>query len=392
MKIGKVFAELLPVVGEGITGSPVIASLSCPSGGRGPKVGVIPDGGPAMVLNPDGSSCLGELQGKPIGMQSDIPTGNPLRADLLTLPAVGHPAFGNVGGGTSLLAPTTGLLRALDLTVNEYQGGEDSVSAWDPASGQLRLGFPARQNDLSFLSGPSVGDVGGAPGEEVVAASAHLDLNAFGARRPAGRQLAQAHERLGRRQPAARIVGLVRPRRRRAAGRRRRDACRASCSPTARRPAPARPRRGRAFTTTTPTPATCAATPSRPACRVDAARAGRRARLPRAGRRPALRSRGALRVPDRRGDVGDGRERAAGSGRDGRSDCRSPRRAPEGRACVLSTRPATSLAPRPCASGATAEARAVRLIEYVPAPRGRLSRKEPACSGAFRSFFRRKGG
>ncbi len=180
VKIGKVFAELLPVVGEGITGSPVIASLSCPRGGRGPKVGVIPDGGPALVLNPDGSSCLGELQGKPIGMQSDIPTGNPLRADLLTLPAVGHPAFGNVGGGTSLLAPTTGLLRALDLTVNEYQGGEDSVSAWDPASGQLRLGFPARQNDLSFLSGPSVGDVGGAPGEEVVAASAHLDLNAFG--------------------------------------------------------------------------------------------------------------------------------------------------------------------------------------------------------------------
>ncbi|HEX6390666.1 MAG TPA: hypothetical protein VFZ89_14500, partial [Solirubrobacteraceae bacterium] len=174
------FAELLPIVGEGITGAPVIARLSCPRGGRGPKVGVIPDGGPAMVLNPDGSSCLGSVRGKPIGMQADIPTGNPLRADLLTLPAVGHPAFGNVGGGTSLLAPTTGLLRALDLAVNEYQGGEDTISAWDPGSGQLRFGFPARQNDLSFLSGPSVGDVGGPPGEEVVAASAHLDLNAFG--------------------------------------------------------------------------------------------------------------------------------------------------------------------------------------------------------------------
>lgn len=181
VKIGKVFAELLPVVGEGITGAPVIGEVTCPNGGRGPKIGVIPDGGPAMVLNADGSSCLGSAQGRPIGMQSDIPTGNPLRADLLALPAVGHPAFGDVGGGLSFLAPTTGLLRALDLTVNEYQGGEDSVTAWDPATGQMRAGFPARQNDLSFLTGPSVGDVGGAPGEEVVGGTAYLDLHAFGA-------------------------------------------------------------------------------------------------------------------------------------------------------------------------------------------------------------------
>ncbi|MBI5106465.1 MAG: VCBS repeat-containing protein [Solirubrobacterales bacterium] len=182
VKVGKVFAELLPVVGEGVTGAPVIGVVDCPSGGRGPKVGVIPDGGPAMVLNPDGSSCLGEVGGKPVGMQSDVPSGNPLRADLLVLPAVGHPAFGDVGGqGTSFLAPTTGLLRALDLTVNEYQGGEDSSSAWDPATGQFRPGFPQKVNDLSFLTGMSVADLGGAPGEEAVGGTAHLDLSAFGA-------------------------------------------------------------------------------------------------------------------------------------------------------------------------------------------------------------------
>jgi hypothetical protein len=133
-----------------------------------------------MVLNADGTSCIGTVGGKPVGMQSDIP-GNPVRGEVLTLPAVGHPAFGNVGGGISLLAPTTGLLRALDLAVNEYQGGEDSYGAWDPATGQFRLGWPARTNDLSFLTGPVVGDVGGAPGEDVVGGTAYLDLQAFDA-------------------------------------------------------------------------------------------------------------------------------------------------------------------------------------------------------------------
>jgi Subtilase family/FG-GAP-like repeat len=182
-KVPRLFAELLPVVGEGVTGSPVIAPLTCAHGGSGPKIGAIPDGGPAMVLNPDATSCLGNdpSNGKPIAMQSDIPDGNPDQADVLTLPAVGDPAFGTFGGGTSFLAPTTGLLRALDLTVNEYQGGEDSFSAWDPSTGQFRQGFPAKVNDLSFLTGPVVGDVDGLPGEELLGGTAYLDLQAFDA-------------------------------------------------------------------------------------------------------------------------------------------------------------------------------------------------------------------
>src|SRR5947208_9049478 len=45
----------------------------------------------------------------------------------------------------------------------------------------MRPGFPAQQNDLSFLTGPSVGDVDGQPGEEIVAGTASLDLQAFNA-------------------------------------------------------------------------------------------------------------------------------------------------------------------------------------------------------------------
>src|SRR5690606_36612267 len=95
-------------------------------------------------------------------------------------PALGHPAFGNFAGGLSFLSPATGLLRALDLAVNEYQGGsQDFIGAWDPATGQLRPNFPRQMNDLQFLTGPSVADIDGRPGEELVAGSASLDLAAY---------------------------------------------------------------------------------------------------------------------------------------------------------------------------------------------------------------------
>jgi hypothetical protein len=45
----------------------------------------------------------------------------------------------------------------------------------------MRPGFPAQENDLAFLTGPSVGDIDGLPGEEIVAGTASLDLQAFNA-------------------------------------------------------------------------------------------------------------------------------------------------------------------------------------------------------------------
>lgn len=181
VKIARIFAELLPVVGEGITGSPVIGPVDCPSGGKGPKVGAIPDAGAGYVLNPDGTSCYGKdpTNGKDIALQSDVALAVG-KVDLPVLPAVGHPAFGNFAGGVSFLAPSTGVIRALDLAVNEYQaGGQDFISAWDPASGQFRVNFPQQMNDLQFLTGPSVADIDGLPGEELLAASASLDLQAY---------------------------------------------------------------------------------------------------------------------------------------------------------------------------------------------------------------------
>jgi hypothetical protein len=181
-KVGIINSELLPDVGEGITGSPVLAKLTCPSGGAGVKVGVIPDAGPGYVFNADGTSCYGQSGGHDNALSTDVSAAVG-QVDHPVFPAVGLPAFGDLGGlQPAFVAPVAGLLRALDLVVPDYQvGGQDFTAAWDSATGQMRPGFPAQENDLAFLTGPSVADIDGLPGEEIVEGTASLDLQAFNA-------------------------------------------------------------------------------------------------------------------------------------------------------------------------------------------------------------------
>ncbi|MGI9019278.1 MAG: calcium-binding protein, partial [Solirubrobacterales bacterium] len=175
--IGIALAEVLPLVGEGINGSPVIADITCQGGSGGPKVGLMPAAGPAYLLNPDGSSCFGQEEGRHKTFASDV-SGGAGQIDRPVIPAVGVPAFGDLGDAQpAFIAPAAGVIRALDLALNDYQtGGQDFTVAWDTSTGVIRPGFPAAQNDLSFLTGPAVGDVGGAPGEEIVAGTSSMDL------------------------------------------------------------------------------------------------------------------------------------------------------------------------------------------------------------------------
>jgi Subtilase family len=181
VKIGIIDAGLLPDVGEGINGSPVVAPLSCPSGGTGPKIGVTPDAGPAYILNPDGTSCYGNDQtGKYNTLETDFSQGS-TQTDHPTFAAVGYPAFGSFDGSTiDFFTPEAGLLRALDVAVNEYQqGGQDFIGGWNPSSAQQLPGYPAQVNDLQFLTGPAVGQITAASGQEVIGGTASLDLAAF---------------------------------------------------------------------------------------------------------------------------------------------------------------------------------------------------------------------
>jgi hypothetical protein len=182
VKIAYLLAETLPVVGEGITGSPAIGPVTCaPPGGAGPKVAASAAAGPAYLLNPDGSSCYGSQNEKHRTAQSEG-SANPSVTDTPSIPAFGHPAFGNFGEGMSFAMPATGVIRALDVGLNEYQvGGQDQVAVWTASSGTYRPGFPARVNDLQFLTGPAVADLDGLPGQEMLAGTASLDLAAFNA-------------------------------------------------------------------------------------------------------------------------------------------------------------------------------------------------------------------
>jgi hypothetical protein len=181
VKVGLIDAGLLPDVGEGINGSPVVAPLACTSGGEGPKIAVTPDAGPGYVLNPDGSSCYGSAEGKYNTLSTEFgPSGE--RTDTPAFPAVGEPAIGTLDGTTTdVFAPAAGLLRAVDVLASDYQkGSQDFTAAWNGNSGQFAPGFPAINNDLSFLTGETVGDITGeAPRQEVVAGTASNDVVAF---------------------------------------------------------------------------------------------------------------------------------------------------------------------------------------------------------------------
>src|SRR4029077_1641363 len=170
VKIGLIDTGLLPDVGEGINGSPVVAPLTCPEGGEGLKVGVTPDAGPGYVLNASGSSCYGSSEGKYNALSTEFSPGNG-RTDTPAFPAVGEPSFGTLDGTTmSLFAPAGGLVRALDVAASDYQkGGQDFIAGWQANTGQFASGYPAVTNDLGFITGQTVGDItGAAPKQEVL--------------------------------------------------------------------------------------------------------------------------------------------------------------------------------------------------------------------------------
>ena len=176
-KVGFIFAELLPVVGEGITGSPVIGDGQLRHQrrqraegrrdlGRRARLPLQP--GRLLLLRPverPGQRDADRLRRRDRQVRHALdPRGRPSRLRQLRRRHVLHGARGRrdprarPGASTSTRAART------------------SRRPTTPSTGQFRPGFPSPVNDLSFLSGPSVGDLDGLPGEEVVGGTASLDL------------------------------------------------------------------------------------------------------------------------------------------------------------------------------------------------------------------------
>jgi hypothetical protein len=173
--IAMVVLELLPYVGEGSNGSPVVADLN---GDGKAEVGTASIAGPPYLLNNDGSSVLGDgPDGKPRALAMTPAVDAPNIASL------GGGVFGKVGGGgIDFAMGSTGLRRLLDVVLPEQQlGAEDDVSVWNTQTGEYQPGFPALMNDLMFFNTPAVADVDGDGAAEVIQSSAMYDLRAYGA-------------------------------------------------------------------------------------------------------------------------------------------------------------------------------------------------------------------
>ncbi|MCL4448239.1 MAG: S8 family serine peptidase [Actinobacteria bacterium] len=173
---------LLPDVGDGVGGSPVLAALSAH---HTLQVGVMSAAGPAYVLNPNGTSFLGTTGGLPnvMAFRHHGADSNSTGLFNITMPALGMPAFAPLGGnkGITLVAPALSLGKMADVgLVAQQNPHEAQVAAWSATTGKFQPGFPQIMGDMQFIDQPIVADVGGRnKGPYVVEGSATYDLRAF---------------------------------------------------------------------------------------------------------------------------------------------------------------------------------------------------------------------
>jgi hypothetical protein len=173
--------ELLPYVGEGSNGSPVMADVD---GDGTLEIGTASIGSPAYLLEADGSSSYGEAGGRYRTAATTTPGIGSTATDLPSLASLGGGAFGRVGASrvVNFAMGSTGLRRLLDVVLPEQQLlAEDHIGVWDTSTGLFEPGFPAQMNDLQFVNTPVILDVTGDGQPEALQASAMYDLQAYGA-------------------------------------------------------------------------------------------------------------------------------------------------------------------------------------------------------------------
>lgn len=182
-RIATLAIDLLPVVGEGPNGAPVLADID---NNGDLEVGIYGTVGPAYVLGHDGVSHFGRSLGgldntllmEPLGLSSNS-------LDTPAIPAVGGGIFTKFSGlgDFSYATGTAGLGKFLDLAFPDDQILSDNhLTAWSLTVLPLqRPFFPREVNDLHFLSTPASADVDGDGLEEILDASAYYDLHAFNA-------------------------------------------------------------------------------------------------------------------------------------------------------------------------------------------------------------------
>ena len=183
-RVGMAVLELLPYVGEGSDGSPVVADLD---GDGTQEVLTASIAGPPYAFNADGTSFYGNgPDGNATTMAIEKADGAAasVQTDFPAIAALGGGVVGRLApaGSLSFAMGAAGLKRLLDVVLPEQQlGAEDHLGVWDTQTGSFAPGFPALMNDLQFFNTPAIADVTGDGLAEVLQSSAMYDLRAYGA-------------------------------------------------------------------------------------------------------------------------------------------------------------------------------------------------------------------
>ena len=182
VRIGMLKTDLLPYVGEGSDGAPVLADVD--DDGK-LELATASIGSPPYLLRADGSSYYGrDPEGRYITMSIEAGEFKGTASDGPSVASLGGGIFARIGGDDvpmSFVMGATGLRRLLDVVLPEQQlGAEDHVNAYDTETGTFVPGFPAQMNDLMFFNTPASADIDGDGRSDVLQASAMYDLRAYG--------------------------------------------------------------------------------------------------------------------------------------------------------------------------------------------------------------------
>lgn len=181
VKLAVAAPGMLPEVLQGVGGPAAIADID---GDGVMEIGVFSAAGPGYLLEPDGTSFLGnDGSGLPLSLRSNEAGSSSSVDDLPLMCAWGGGSFATLGeGGLSFVAPVMGLGRAGDMYLPADQTrSDDAIAAWNASDGSMLSPFPARVNGTLLSVTPGAADIDGDGVQEVLAGSAGRDFHAVNA-------------------------------------------------------------------------------------------------------------------------------------------------------------------------------------------------------------------